>query len=236
METIDLAYWNFLRSLKNAIIVCKVSPHTRDRTCTWICTSKKDFQSLTSFSSPGSANDPKRVTDRYSHPPPTRQPAELLDGPNQKCCDSDKTVAWETFLMGHYQARKSPTAKLEAWTSVSSHRLSQQDSPWLYEEFDQTGITVNVDEHSCREEVTVSPVGCSSSLQSNALAQLGTVTFHSLPCPHIFLLGELQIHQVNQRYKDLWNPKQHWIFGMTSWLYMGTNKRQRFPEAAGYKV
>lgn len=97
-------------------------------------------------------------------------------------------------------------------------------------------VPINIDEHHCSKELTVSPVRYSSCLQSDGLAQLGTETFHSLPCLHILLHRELQRHQVNQRYKNLWNPEQHWIFGMTSWLYMGTNKRQRFPEAAGYKV
>lgn len=114
METIDLAYWNFLRSLTNVIIVCKVSPQTTDRTRTWICTSKKDFQSLTSFSSPGSANDPKRVTDRYSYPPPTRQSAELLDGPNQKCCDT-RNAATLTRLW-HERPSLWGTIKLETVT------------------------------------------------------------------------------------------------------------------------
>lgn len=57
--------------------------------------------------------------------------------------------------------------------------------------------------HYCRGEGTVSPLRNSSSLLRNGLAQLCTGMFHSLPCLHISLLGELRTHRVNQSDKNL---------------------------------
>lgn len=106
MQTIDLAHQKFLMPLTNVIIKCKTSPQTTDKTCIQTCTSKKDFQSLTSFSSYGGASDPKRVIDRSSHPSPQCSQQSFQMGQTRDAVTLTRPWHERSVFTGHHQAWK----------------------------------------------------------------------------------------------------------------------------------